>query len=560
MRSRVFLLPATVLLPMVMHAQLFSWAAPIAGGGQGYQVALDADGNVYTCGNVNGVVDFDPGPGEALSPPGSGVNGDLFVVKYDNSGNYLWYYQVGGSGYEVARNVVVDGNGDVLLVGTYNSFFDWDPGPGVVQPGVGSTDGYVLKISDDGAYLWLQPIPGTGSIDMHGLAVDGSNNVYVAGSSSDVVSFDDGAFSMTHTGGVWDGFHAKYSADGTFRWAKKVGGAGYQRGHSVACAGEHVYFYGTASGVTVVNNTDTLTQPTGPRATFLCKTDTAGQVLWLKGQTAVGDMSGEVVRTLGEQVYVFAGFRGIVDADPGDGVLELVPPNLTMPQTLFARLDSSGNAVWARQVQGNIHNDSVGHIAVNADGGVAVTCAIAQTQDYDPGPGEVILTPVQPNDLFVARYDAGGNYLWVRMVTTGQTFDTSCGIAVDPANNVYVTGSYGDSAVFDPGPLATIYSDNNSTVFTAKYGEDLSTNVRAVAHTVDLQVMPNPTSGWIIVMGTFQRGDQLDIVDPAGRSVMRVATEDQLMRLSLHGLPSGAYTLLWSGRHIRAYKRFVLVH
>jgi hypothetical protein len=124
---------------------------------------LDADGNVYTCGNVNGVVDFDPGPGEALSPPGSGVNGDLFVVKYDNSGNYLWYYQVGGSGYEVARNVVVDGNGDVLLVGTYNSFFDWDPGPGVVQPGVGAAPTWVGKaasgagmaLSRLGHFPWL---------------------------------------------------------------------------------------------------------------------------------------------------------------------------------------------------------------------------------------------------------------------------------------------------------------------------------------------------------------------------------------------------------------------
>jgi hypothetical protein len=551
------LLFSLALLTTHLHAQLFSWAAPIAGGGVGKAVAVDADGNVYSCGNANGQVDFDPGPGEALSPVGSGVNGDIYVVKHDNNGNYVWHYLVGGSSTDIAKNVVVDGNGDVVVTGTYSGFFDWDPGPGVVQPGVGNSDCFVLKISAAGTFLWLQRITGTGTEEDHGVAVDADNNVYVAGSSSSTVNFNEGSFSMPHEGGVWDGFYAKYSADGTFRWAKKIGGTGFQRGQSVACAAQHVYVFGTCGGSTNANGTHDLTLPTSINGTFLCKTDTAGNVLWLKSQTAVGNMTGEAVRTLADNVYLFASFRGTVDADPGAGVLELVPPAPNSPGTLFAKLDSSGNALWAHQHQGNIHFDCIGDIAVDASGGVAVTCAIAQTQDYDPGPGEAIYTPVQPNDLFVARYTTDGAFQWVRMITTGQTFDTASGLAIDAADNVFMTGSFADSAVFDPGPLATFYSNNSSTAFTVKYGVDLTTGTSEAPTVDDLNLMPNPTSGWLTVTGAFEQGDQLHVVDPTGRLVMRVAAEDHLMRLSLHGLPAGTYTLLWTGNRGRAGRRFV---
>lgn len=552
---------AAVSLAALAHgrAQTFQWAAPIVGGGVGKAVAVDAEGNVYSCGNANGPVDFDPGPGEALTPPGTDANGNIYVVKYDAAGNYLWHYTVGGSSTDIAKNVAVDGNGDVLVTGYFSGNFDWDPGPGVLQPPLSTNyDCFVLKLSSAGQIQWVQRITGPGENQDHGLAVDTANNVYVTGSYSNTVSFGDGAATLAFAGGTWDAFYAKYGADGGFRWARSIAGTGFQRGLSVACAGDRLYLYGTCSGLSTANGTHSLNLPSSPASTYLCKTDTAGNVLWLKSQSATGHMSGEALRAHGTNVYLFASFRGTVDADPGDGVMELVPSSPTNPQVLFAKLDSSGNAIWARQLHGNIHFDCVGDIAVDDEGGVAVTCATFETEDYDPGPGEAVYTPVQPNDLFTARYTADGAFLWVRMVTTGETFDTASGTAVDQLGNVYMTGSFGDSAVFDPGPLGTLYTPNSSTAFTVKYGVDLTLGLAGSDAPPALQLMPNPARGTLTILGAFERGDAMHVFDAAGRQVMSILADDHVMQCSVQALAPGAYTLVWMGRKGRSSERFVV--
>ncbi len=541
------------------HAQLFAWAAPVVGYGVSKAVAVDAQGNVYACGNVLAQVDFDPGPGEALSPAGSGTNGDIYVVKYTNDGDHIWHYLAGGSGTEIAKNVLIDGNGDVLVTGYFNSYFDWDMGPDTVAPGTGVYDCFVLKLSSAGEFLWLQRITGPGEDQDHGLAVDAANNVYVTGMTSAAVSFGDGDTTLQFGGGTWDGYYAKYSAAGAFLWAKSITGSGMQRPFSVACAGDRLYLFGSCKGNTTVNGTHTLALPSNPMATYLCKTDTAGQVLWLKSQSATGDMSGEVVRATDTSVYVFASFRGTVDADPGAGVLELVPPSLTAPQTLFARLDTSGNALWAHQLQGNVHFDCVGDIALDPEGGVVVTCAIAQTQDYDPGAGETIYAPLQANDLFTAHYTAEGSFLWVRLVHSPETFDTANGVAVDHMGNVFMTGTFSDTAVFYPGPSTLLYASASSTAFTVKYGLDLSTDLSENHALSSLQLIPNPTSDQLTVTGAFERGDVLHVLDATGRQVMRMAAQDHVIYLSVRELRPGTYTLVWTGNQERGSGRFVVM-
>lgn len=555
---RPLLALALLTTSFVAHAQVVAWAAPV-GYGVSKAVAVDAQGNVYACGNANTQVDFDPGPGEALSPAGSGVNGDIYVVKYSNDGDYLWHYLVGGSGTEIAKNVAVDGNGDVLVTGYFSGYFDWDMGPDTVAPGPGTYDCFVLKLSSAGQFLWVRSIGGPGEDQDHGLAVDAANNVYVTGMTSSYVSFGDGDTTLQFGGGTWDGYYAKYSAAGSFLWAKSITGSGMQRPFSVACTGDRLYLFGSCKGSTTVNGTHTLTLPSNPMATYLCKTDTAGEVLWLKSQSAVGDMSGEVVRATDSSVYVFASFRGTVDADPGAGVLELVPPSPTYPQTLFARLDTSGNAVWARQLQGNIHFDCVGDIALDPQGGVVVTCAIAQTQDYDPGPGETILAPLQANDVFTAQYTANGDFQWVRMVNSPETFDTSNGVAVDHLGNVFMTGTFSDTAVFYPGPFEPLISDAGSTIYTVKYGVDLTTALRETPAYATLQLYPNPTRDQLTITGAFERGDMLQVLDAAGRQVMRLSAQDHVMQLNVRDLRPGTYTLHWTGAKGRGSARFVVM-
>ena len=58
-----------------------------------------------------GTADFDPGPGTAeFSSAGSH---DVFVSKLDGAGNFVWARQLGGSGWDEARGIALDGSGNV---------------------------------------------------------------------------------------------------------------------------------------------------------------------------------------------------------------------------------------------------------------------------------------------------------------------------------------------------------------------------------------------------------------------------------------------------------------
>ena len=117
-------------------------------------------------------------------------------------------------------------------------------------------------------------------------------------------------------------------------------------------------------------------------------------------------------------------------------------------------------------------------IALDSDGNMYVTGAFKGTLDFDPGSGTASLTPIStgtdPKDLFVASYDADGNYRWAFNI--GGTPPNGTGldiegysVAVDGNSNVVVCGLFSGTMDFDPGSgTASLYSEGWGT-FVAKY-------------------------------------------------------------------------------------------
>ena len=97
----------------------------------GYSVTVDSSGNIYTTGLFQGTVDFDPGAGTAnLTSNGSQ---DVFVLKLDSSGNYVWAKNFGGTDNEKGWSVAVDSSGNVYTTGDFQGTDDFDPGAGTTN-------------------------------------------------------------------------------------------------------------------------------------------------------------------------------------------------------------------------------------------------------------------------------------------------------------------------------------------------------------------------------------------------------------------------------------------
>ncbi|HIF14465.1 MAG TPA: hypothetical protein EYQ86_03730, partial [Bacteroidetes bacterium] len=107
----------------------FKWAHQIGNYDfdEGYAITADDSAYVYITGKFSGPVDFDPGIQDTfnLIAPSSY---DIFVLKLDSSGDFIWAKQMGGDGYDIGKDIAVDTLGNVHITGYFDDTADFDPG------------------------------------------------------------------------------------------------------------------------------------------------------------------------------------------------------------------------------------------------------------------------------------------------------------------------------------------------------------------------------------------------------------------------------------------------
>ena len=370
----------------------FVWAKKMGGtssNDEGFSIALDGSGNVYTTGFFEGTADFNPGAGVAnLTSQGYR---DIFISKLDAAGNFVWAKKMGGTDLDEGYSIALDGSGNVYTTGYFEETVDFNPGAGVANlTSAGNADIFISKLDAAGNFVWAKQMGGTsvsGDIG-RSIALDGSGNVYTTGSFHGTADFDPGAgtFNLTSQGHR-DIFISKLDAAGNFVWAKKMGGtSSYDEGYSIAL-----------------------------------------------------DASGNVFTT--------GIFQGVADFDPGAGTFNLTSAGSY--DIFISKLDAAGNFVWAKQM-GGIFGEESFSIALDGSGNVFTTGYFDNIVDFDPGAGTFNLTSVGSTDIFISKLDAAGNFVWAKQMG-GTMDDRGQSIALDASGNVYTTGYFNGTADFDPG-------------------------------------------------------------------------------------------------------------
>ncbi|MFT5432995.1 MAG: hypothetical protein ACI9OJ_003700, partial [Myxococcota bacterium] len=188
-------------------------------------ITVDSAGNVLVTGSVGSSVDFDPSGEEAKGGPG------LFVAKYTSEGEYLWHF-VKNSGD--AHAIVPAPNDDVYVVGALTGSSNL--GGGTHSHAGNSTDGFLLKVSSNGAYMWSKHLGSSGNDRLRAVEVDTFGNVYVTGDYGADTTFEGVELPFSGANGTLDedAVLAKFSPDGQLAWAHRFGGLGQEWGDAVA--------------------------------------------------------------------------------------------------------------------------------------------------------------------------------------------------------------------------------------------------------------------------------------------------------------------------------------
>ena len=124
-----------------------------------------------------------------------------------------------------------------------------------------------------------------------------------------------------------------------------------------------------------------------------------------------------------------------------------------------AKLDSSGNVIWARNFGGGGASTEPGDIAVDSAGNVYVNGEFNSASLTTPA-----LTKIGSQDVFAIKLDSNGGTTWARNFGGSGASLFSFGIAVDGVFNVYVGGDFTSANLTTPA-LTKI---GNTDVFAIK--------------------------------------------------------------------------------------------
>jgi hypothetical protein len=373
-------------------------------------VATDPLGNVYACGHFRDTVDFNPGAGvfnliSTLNPLGF-FQEDGFVVKYDSAGNFRWAVQIPGPRVQQCTTVVADAMGNVYVAGDFTDTLDLDPGAPVVQRVAASTatDMFLIKLDSSGNYVWGFTL-GAGYAERAAtLCIDPNGDILLGGTFGQTVDFDPGSGTSTlNAGNSEDGFIAKYSPSGNLIWvinmASNPGGSGVEK--LITDPAGTIYVTGLFSmtcNFNMQNPGDTLVSK-GIYDAFIGKYSSTGQYIWVKGYGGTADDRFHVTALSGyDKLFTTGRLADTIDFDPGPGISNLI--SLGSGDAYLLELDSAGNFVSVGQM-GGTGNDYGRGIVVDAASRVVSGGFFMGTGDFNPGAGQYNMTSAGSQDMYL---------------------------------------------------------------------------------------------------------------------------------------------------------------
>jgi hypothetical protein len=191
-------------------------------------ISIDRDNNVYLAGVFTGTVNLDEPNSNTPENNFTSLSGsrDIFVAKYDSSGNYLSGISFGGSGRDEVMGVRIGLDGSIYLAGSFAGQINLDAKDKKNKKTLifsnGGRDSFLVKYDKDFKYVWNKKWGGINDDDpaASGLEIDNNDNVYVAGNFSGSLTMG----GKTLTGlGASNIIFGKYDKEGTAQFAKAFG-------------------------------------------------------------------------------------------------------------------------------------------------------------------------------------------------------------------------------------------------------------------------------------------------------------------------------------------------
>jgi hypothetical protein len=353
-------------------------------------ICTDPNGNAIITGNFYGTtITF----GSYTLASANASTEDLYVVKYDPSGNVLWAKQAGGNSNDLSYSVTSDLNGNVYLTGYFRS-------PTIVfgsytLTNSGLANVFIVKYDPSGNVIWAKSAGDLGFDVGSAVTTDSNGNVYLSGQfSSSTITFGSTVLLQT---GANNMFLVKYDSSGNVLWAKRSVSAGNINISGITADPlGNLYLIGhTANGWPVSFDSYSDNSSVQGNA-FFVKYNNSGNALWVKSVSA-NSSKGWAICSNVNSVNIIGGFTG---TSISFGAINVNITSSLSDPLYIATYDLNGNAVFGAAFEYG-GNDQSG-ICVDNFCNVFVT-GENSSPTFSFSFGSITLPPLSHEDVFVAK-------------------------------------------------------------------------------------------------------------------------------------------------------------
>jgi hypothetical protein len=265
----------------------------------GTSIVADSSGNIYVTGETQSSLD-----GNIWNVGYSSIGipyTDVFLTKWNNSGEKQWTKQWGTNKKDTGRSVAIDASGNIYVTG-----ITWGSLDGNANKG--EDDVFITKWNSNGEKQWTKQWGTSNWDESNSINIDTSGNIFITG----------------YTDGRWDGantvdsdiFLTKLNDAGESLWTEQVKISYYNKANSVAVDSTgNIYVLGVYK-----SKLDTGTD----MDVFLVKWNSSGEILWIKNWG---------------NIYYEVGNSLTIDHDD----------NIYIMSNGLIKLNSDGKILWTKQ-------------------------------------------------------------------------------------------------------------------------------------------------------------------------------------------------------------------
>jgi hypothetical protein len=472
----------------------------------------------------------------------SNINGSsMFILKVNASGNVLW---AKSEGNVEPLGVNTDQLGNIIITGEFTSS-SVNIGSNIFTNN-GVRDVFISKYDNNGNLLWAKSAGGINDdYQKNSVSIDLLGNIYTTGGfHSPTITFGTTTLTNSYGSGV---FIVKYNANGNIEYAKSEGTT-----TSIAMGwttlldnNENLYVTGTYSGTsitfgnTTLNNSSTSINP----EVFTVKYNKFGDVLWAK--------------SYGTAEYFDESYNMTLDNNNNLIVVGMsLLPSVRANSFIF-KLDNNGNQIFEKKYTSDFNNFKNGdirtyNVITNNSGEIFISGVFSKSIVLNSG----VILSLGGNDIFILKLDNLGNVIWSKTIG-GTGNDVINSFAKNSNGNYYITGNYQSQTInFDS------YLLNNTNRLTKNFylaSLSNSTNINQDVNILEARIYPNPTKDQLnILFDEYQLNSNISLYNFIGELINKTTFTGTQAKIERNNLVKGIYFIKISNKNSTCIKKIII--